>query len=175
VEAGERIARWALSTQYGFKLGWEPAACTDIERLKDRIIVTFSKEVKSSDDRPIEGFSIAGNDRHFYPAKAAYVKTLSENGKPVDDKKRIEVRNSLTADPVEVRYAWARNPLGNLVNVEMPIIPVPLFRSDNWDYPEAPYLPDEYAAHRASLKMMRKEAEELARLRIIREAEMILK
>ena len=72
VEAGERMARWALSTQYGFNLGWEPAVCTGIERLKDRIIVTFSMEVKSSDDRPIEGFSIAGSDRHFFPAKAIF-------------------------------------------------------------------------------------------------------
>jgi sialate O-acetylesterase len=174
VEAGERMARWALSTQYGFELGWEPAICTGIERQKDRIIVTFSKEVKSSDDRPIEGFCIAGSDRHFFPAKAAYVKTLNDKGEPVDDKKRIEVRNNLAVDPVEVRYAWARNPLGNLVNTDNPIIPVPLFRSDNWDYPEAPYLPDEYAVHRANLKKMRKQAEEMARLRIIREAEIII-
>lgn len=175
VEAGERMARWALSTQYGFSLEWEPAVCTNIERLNDRIIVTFNKEVKSSDDRPIEGFSISGDDRHFYPAKAAYVKTQDENGMLVDDKKRIEVRNSMIDNPLEIRYAWARNPLGNLVNVSMPIIPVPLFRSDNWDYPEAPYLPDEYAAHRANLKKLRKKASELARLRILREAEMIIK
>ena len=173
VEAGERMARWALSTQYGFNLGWEPAVCTGMERLKDRIIVTFSKAVKSSDDRPIEGFSMAGNDRHFFPAKAAYVKIKNEKGQPVDDKKRIEVWNSLTEDPMEVRYAWARNPLGNLVNEENRIIPVPLFRSDRWDYPEAPYLPDEYAAHRANLKILRQQAAEMARLRIIREAGLI--
>lgn len=77
-------------------------------------------------------------------------------------------------DPVEVRYAWARNPLGNLVNVDKPIIPVPLFRSDTWDYPEAPYLQDEYAAHRANMKMLRKQAEEMGRLRILREAELLL-
>jgi sialate O-acetylesterase len=175
VEAGERMARWALSTQYGFDLQWEPAICTGIERLKDRIIVTFSKPIKSSDDRPLEGFSIAGSDRHFFPGKAAYLKTQDENGQQVDDKKRIEVTNNLVIDPVEVRYAWARNPLGNLVNNDNPIIPVPLFRSDKWDYPEAPYLPDEYAAHRASLKTLRKQAMEMAGVRLIRESEMILK
>lgn len=172
VEAGERMARWALATQYGFDLVWEPAVCKGIERLKDRIVVTFSKEVKTSDDRPVEGFCIAGSDRHFFPAKAAYVKTKDENGKPVDDRTRIEVINNLVTDPVEVRYAWARNPLGNLVNSECPIIPVPLFRSDNWDYPEAPWLPDDYAAHRASLKTLRKQALEMARARIMMEAEM---
>jgi sialate O-acetylesterase len=165
------MARWALSTGYGFDLAWEPAICTGIERLKDRIIVTFSKEVKTSDDRPIEGFCLAGSDRHFFPAKAVYVKTKDDTGKPVDDRKRIELTHSLVADPIEVRYAWARNPMGNLVSSECPLIPVPLFRSDNWDYPEAPYLTDEYAAHRANLKNLRKEAMEMAKARIVREAE----
>jgi len=91
------------------------------------------------------------------------------------DKKRIEVMNSLTVDPVEVGYAWARNPMGNLVDEDYPVIPVPLFRSDKWDYPEAPYLPDEYTAHRTNLKMLRKQASEMAGVRLIREAEMILK
>lgn len=161
VETGERMARWALATQYGFDLVWQPAICTGIERLQDKIIVTFDKEVKTSDDRPIEGFCIAGSDRHFFPAKAAYVKTNDETGQLVDDKKRIEISNPLANDPVEVRYAWARNPLGNLVNLDCPLIPVPLFRTDNWDYPEAPYLPDEYAAHRANLKNLRKQAAEM--------------
>jgi sialate O-acetylesterase len=173
-EVAERMARWALSTQYGFDLKWEPAICKNAERLNDKIIITFDKEVKSSDDRPIEGFAIAGNDRHFFPAKAAYVKIQDEKGQQVFDKKRIEVWNNLCSDPVEVRYAWARNPLGNLVNLECPIIPVPLFRTDSWDYPEAPYSPDEYAEHRIRMKNLRKEAEEMTKLRIIKEAKQIL-
>ncbi len=175
VEAAERMARWALSTQYGFDLKWEPAICKNVERLKDKIIITFDKEVKTSDDRPIEGFAIAGNDRHFFPAKAAYVKTQNEQGKPDFDKKKIEVWNSLCNDPMEVRYAWARNPLGNLVNSECPIIPVPLFRTDDWDYPEAPYQPDDYAAHRIKMKNLRQQADDMARLRITYEAEQLLK
>jgi hypothetical protein len=175
VEVGERMARWALSTQYGFDLNWEPAICKRIERLKDKIIVAFNKEVKSSDDRPIEGFSIAGSDRHLFPAKAAYVKTKNEKGELVDNKKRIEVSNSLCTDPVEVRYAWARNLLGNLVNADDKIIPVPLFRTDSWDYPEAPYLPDEYDSHRKNLKILQKQAGDWAHRRIVNEAEQILK
>jgi len=175
VELGERIARWALSTQYGFKLGWEPAVCTGFEQLKDKFILTFNKEVKSSDDRPIEGFSIAGSDRHFFPAKAIYVKTQNEKGKLVDDKKRIEVSNLLAVDPVAVRYAWARNPLGNLINADDRIMPVPLFRTDNWHYPEAPFSSNEYAKHRNNLKILQKQAEEWARLRTILEAEHLLK
>ena len=174
-EAAERMARWALSTQYDLKLKWEPAICKNVERLKDKIIITFDKEVKTSDDRPVEGFAIAGSDRHFFPARAVYVKIQNEKGQPVFDKKRIEVWNDLCADPVEVRYAWARNPMGNLVNSECPIIPVPLFRTDQWDYPEAPYQPDDYTAHRIKMKNLRQQADEMARLRIIREAERLLK
>lgn len=173
-EVGERMARWALSTQYGFKLGWEPAICKNIERLKDRIIVTFSKEVKSSDDRPLEGFSIAGADRHFYPAKAEYVKVENEKGQKVNDKKRVVVWNDFVADPVELRYAWARNPLANLVSDADRIIPVPLFRTDHWDYPDAPYLPEELETFRQNQKLLQRQAEEHARIRIIREAEKLL-
>ena len=175
VEAGERIARWALATQYGLNLGWEPAFCVGVERLKDKIIVTFNKEVKSSDDRTIEGFSISGTNHHFFPAKAAYVIIQNEKGRSIVDKKRIQITNNQIVNPVQVRYAWARNPLGNLVNADNPIIPVPLFRSDTWDYPEAPYDPEEFAEYKANLKIMQKQAQEMAVNRIIREAEIILK
>lgn len=174
-EAGERMARWALSTLYGFDIEWEPAICKSIERLNNKIIVTFSKEVKSTDDRPIEGFSIAGADHHFFPARAAYFQTKNEKGQLIDDKSRIEVWNNLISNPLELRYAWARNPLGNLVNAKDRIMPVPLFRSDKWDYPEAPYLPDEFEKHRQNLKFLQQQAIELAHLRIISEAQQILK
>jgi sialate O-acetylesterase len=175
VEVGERMARWALSTLYGFNLGWEPATFVGIEKLKDKMIVTFSKEVKSSDDRPIEGFSIAGIDRHFYPAKAEYVKIQNEKGQKVNDKRRIVIWNDLVINPIELRYAWARNPLGNLVNDAERIIPVPLFRTDNWDYPEAPYLSSEYELYRQKQKTIQQQAEQLARIRIIQEAEKLIK
>lgn len=175
VELGERIARWALATQYGIKLNWEPAICTGIQRQKDKIIVIFNKAVKTSDDRPIEGFCIAGSDQHFYPSKAEFVKTKDKNGKWVENKMQIEVSNNLINDPIQVRYAWARNPLGNLVSDDSRIIPVPLFRSDDWDYPEAPHSPEEYSNHRTHLKSLRKKAEELAKNRIVGEAGMILK
>lgn len=137
--------------------------------------MTFSKEVKSSDDRPLEGFSIAGADQHFYPAMAEYLKVENEKGQKVNDKKRVVVWNDLVANPVALRYAWARNPLGNLVNDATRIIPVPLFRTDHWDYPDAPYLPEELEALRQKQKLLQRQAEEQARIRIIQEAEKLLK
>jgi sialate O-acetylesterase len=169
VVAGERMARWALSTQYGFNLEWEPAIVLDIERKENKIIISFNKNVKPSDDRPMEGFSIAGREQHFFPAKAEYVKIQNEKGKLVNDKSKVEVWNLLCNNPIEVRYAWARNPLGNLVNSDYRIISVPQFRTDNWGYPEAPYHSEEYANHRLRMKSLRQQAEELARDRKIKE------
>lgn len=174
-EAGERMARWALKTQYGFDLAWEPAICVGVDRLKDRIIVSFDREVKSSDDRPLDGFAIAGNNRHFFPAKADWLKIADDQGKPVYDKKKIEVWNSLVAEPVEVRYAWARNPLGNLVNSDARIIPVPPFRTDHWDYPEAPYSLEKIEEHSKMIRAMQQQAQEMARSRMIEEAKQVLK
>ena len=64
------------------------------------------------------------------------------------------VWNDLVENPIELRYAWARNPLGNLVNDAERIIPVPLFRTDHWDYPEAPYLNGEYEEYRKKQKIL---------------------
>ncbi|MCP4311534.1 MAG: sialate O-acetylesterase [Bacteroidetes bacterium] len=170
VELGERIARWALSTQYGFDLSWEPAAVMGVEIMDETLLITFSQEVKTSDDRPIDGFAVADSSGRFYPAWASYFETGEfQRGKPVYDKKRLVVGCPLVPDPVAVRYAWARNPLGNLVNAKDRIIPIPLFRSDHWDYPEAPYGNQEFDAHRERLRTLGQQAEAQTRNRIIRE------
>ena len=176
VELGERIARWALSSQYGFDLGWEPAICEDFEIQEGKILLSYNKELSTSDDRPVEGFAIADSTGDFYPARAAYLPTgQTERGRPVYDKKRLLVWSELVPYPLAVRYAWARNPLGNLVNAEERIIPVPLFRSDAWDYPEAPFGTQGLEAHRMQLKEMQFQAEERTRERIAREARQVVK
>jgi len=174
-EVSERLARWALSSLYGFDLGWEPLTFTHIERIENKIIITFSKEVKTSDDRPMEGFAVAGSNRLFSPAKAEYVIIENEKGEKIADKSKVQVWSNFVDKPLEVRYAWARNPLGNLINSGVRVIPVPAFRTDSWDYPEAPYLPDEYETHRLKLNEWRKKELERAKQRIKMEAELLLK
>lgn len=166
VQLAERIARWAMSTQYGFDVVWEPVLHEGTEIQVDKIIVTFNKKVKTSDDRPITGFSIAGKDGRFYPASAKFVKMQNSNGQMVDDRTRIEVWNDLCPEPAEVRYAWARNPMVNLIDNGARMMPVPLFRTDNWDYPEAPFTAEEIATHRITIQNMRKAATALAAERI---------
>jgi sialate O-acetylesterase len=168
--AGERAARWALSEFYEKSLPWEPARLLKYERKDVTMVISFDRMLKSSDDRPFEGFAIAGSDRHFYPADADfYVIGTGRNGKPEFDKTRIVVSSPLVEDPVAVRYAWARNPLGNMVDADSRIIPLPPFRTDDWEYPEAPYDPDGLIEHREVLRSLRNQAGEQAEERMIRE------
>jgi sialate O-acetylesterase len=67
----------------------------------------------------LQGFTIAGADKKFYPAKATIV----------GDK--VIVTSTDVANPVAVRYAWANNPVCNLYNgANLPASP---FRTDDWD------------------------------------------
>ncbi|NIP92902.1 MAG: hypothetical protein GWO24_05330 [Akkermansiaceae bacterium] len=87
-----------------------------------------------------------------------------------------------TATPGEnarVRYAWARNPLGNAVNSNHHerIIPIPSFRTDTWDWPEAPFenAGDEARnEHRQAVNRMRDQARRWSGERPILEAKALL-
>jgi len=96
------------------------------------------------------------------------------------DEKRLKVWSPLVQKPLAVRYAWARNPLGNVVNSQHHerIIPIPSFRTDDWDWPEAPFKSDGGDAedkHRKRRNEMRKKAEQWAKERTVLEARQVLK
>jgi sialate O-acetylesterase len=67
----------------------------------------------------IKGFEIAGQDQHFYYAKAFI------------DNNKVVVYNDEISKPVAVRYAWADDAgEANLYNKEgLPAVP---FRTDQW-------------------------------------------
>jgi sialate O-acetylesterase len=66
----------------------------------------------------LKGFTIAGADKKFYPARAF----ISGN--------TVRVSSGNVARPVAVRYAWANNPVCNLYNgAGLPASP---FRTDDW-------------------------------------------
>ena len=68
---------------------------------------------------PAIGFTIAGADKKFVPAKAA----ILPDG-------RIEVSSEAVAEPVAVRYAWADNPVCNMYSAAgLPLTP---FRTDDF-------------------------------------------
>lgn len=176
----ERLARWALGTQYNMSFGHEPAQVVDSSSDSpeaDRMVITFDREVTVVDGRPIAGMAIAGDDQRFYPAQARFaVKKKDDRGRDVLDFARIEVWSPLVKAPIAVRYAWARCPLGNLTNRDHmeKIIPVPSFRTDNWLRPDAPF-GDDRGETRRQLNESRKQAEADAKDRRLREAQLIIK
>ena len=178
----ERMARWALNTQYGVGTGWRPAQLVSHEKQGNTIVLKFDRAVQQTgqNGRPIEGMAIAGMDRHFYPASARFAVIKDKDNRDVTDHTRVVVWNDLIPDPQAVRYAWARNPLGNLCNsahMER-LIPVPTFRTDNWPIAFGP----EYDSGKAEgiakeakgdLQVLKKLAAELARKRKRQEAVML--
>ncbi len=162
VELGERMARWALATQYGYDFGWKPALPISVDITTDGMVIGFDKEVIVPDGRPIEGMALAGKDQKFYHSSATYlVSGKDDKGRDILDRTKIVVNNKKIKKPVACRYAWARNPLGNLTNAAQHerVIPVPPFRTDKWDWPEAPFAENkdpEFLKHREILREMKR-------------------
>ena len=71
----------------------------------------------------LQGFQVAGEDKTWHPATAKI------------DGKTVLVTSDVVAKPVAVRYAWAANPTGNLVNSAG--LPASPFRTDDWVTPES--------------------------------------
>ena len=141
VPAGERIARWALSSQYGFsRLDWKPPMIKDMKVDGDKIILSFDTNVAAVDDGSgIQGFAIAGKDRRFHPADAAYLETgKDDRGRPQYDRKTLVLTSMMVPEPVAYRYAWGRSPMGNLQVERNSDIPFATHRSDDWPMENIP-------------------------------------
>ena len=138
---GIRAARWALSRIYGLKVDWDAASLVSARPDGDVMVLTFDKPVMPDTLSVVpEGFAIAGADGMFYRAHAAF-ELIKEAGVRAmagrsHDAKKIYVWSPLVKEPVAVRYAWARSPLGNLKVNGKPWLPLPSFRTDPWDWPE---------------------------------------
>jgi sialate O-acetylesterase len=141
IPAGERIARWALATQYGFdrQLDWKPPMLTGMERLDGALLLHLDSEVGDPEDGAIEGFVIAGDDRRFHPASAAYAEKGEDGqGRMQFDRKQLVLTSPMVATPTHFRYAWGRNPLANLQATGNKDLPFATQRSDDWRMEEVP-------------------------------------
>ena len=157
---GVRAARWALNSIYDLRVNWQKAMLISAEPEGGRIVLTFDTPV-FPDDKSItlQGFSIADKSGKFYMASAEnhITKYQGKWGNKCDYKK-IYVSSPLVKEPVAVRYAWATSPLGNLKVNGKDYLPLPSFRTDNWDWPEAG--PDTDAVDRDASKKMATECSE---------------
>ncbi|HEY0868204.1 MAG TPA: sialate O-acetylesterase, partial [Fimbriimonas sp.] len=119
-DVGRRLALWALAKDYGKRIEYSGPLYRSLKAVgsEARIAFDHAKGLKSSDGRPIAGFSIAGEDRKFVWANAR----ISGD--------TVIVSSPQVPKPVAVRYGWSDNPDVNLVNgAGLPASP---FRTDDW-------------------------------------------
>ena len=126
-EVADMMVQRALQNVYGVN----PGVSLELPRLQSvqfeeggaRVTLTqVWSNLMSISARDIVGFELSGEDRQFHLAQAE-----------VDwDGQTIIVRCPEVADPVAVRYGW-RNWMGANLHKSNGI-PVPPFRSDDWEY-----------------------------------------
>ena len=141
IPAGERIARWALATEYGFarQLPWQPPMLVSMEQRDGSLLLTLDTEVGDPEEGAILGFAIAGEDRRFHPAQVAYLEVgQDDRGRPRFDRKQLVLTSPLVQQPIHFRYAWSRNPLANLQAIGNKDLPFATQRSDDWMLTEVP-------------------------------------
>ena len=141
IPAGERAARWALATQYGFEqeVLWKPPMLQEMERVDGTLVLKFDSDVGDPEDGAIHGFAIAGEDRRFQPVTAVHVTEGKDNrGRPKINRKKLVLASPLVSDPLHYRYAWGRNPLANLQATGNKDLPFATQRSDDWRMEEVP-------------------------------------
>src|SRR5437667_4147781 len=124
-EVGRRLALAARAIAYKENLEYSGPMFRQISSEGSRLRAWFdhagSGLASRGDPRgggSLTGFTIAGQDRRFVPAEALI------------DGATVVVSSPDVKDPVAVRYAWAGDPVSNLVNKEG--LPASPFRSDEW-------------------------------------------
>lgn len=123
VQAGERLAYFALKETYGI----EGIVCRgpELEEMTidgSEVKLTFTNDDGGLTDygKGYKLFEIAGADKKFYPATAKY------NSK----QKALIVSSQEVKKPVAVRYGFKDFVVGDLYNCYG--IPAPSFRTDDW-------------------------------------------
>ena len=172
--AGERLARWALATQYGISgLKWKPPMVENMEVSDGQIVLTLDEAADAVDDGgPVVGFAIAGEDRQFHPATAAHFVTgQDDRGRPRKDTRRLVLQSPMVPQPVHFRYAWARSPLGNLQVSRNTDVPFATQRSDNWPLEATPVLFGEQTPVKLDGRQKRQQQEALRALDQQRQAQ----
>ena len=117
---GRRWALQALKLAYGKKdLVASGPMCTGCEFKDGKAIVKFSdigSGLAIRGDEPLKGFAIASKDGKFVWAKASI------------DGNTVVLSADDVKEPAAVRYSWAENPIGNLINKEG--LPASPFKTD---------------------------------------------
>lgn len=184
IPAGERAAKWALVTRYGILKGrdaeeyWLPPTITKVEPMASALRLTMSTDMKTHDDSDgrMLGFAVAGKDGRYFPAEVNWFTDGTKGGRnKLQYEHNILIASSpFVPEPLYYRYAWARNPMGNIVNSRG--VPLPGQRNDDWNPEDSPGQaavshPPEEAAKKSATVQLRKELEQADMERRLKEAE----
>lgn len=120
-EVGRRLALLAQNMVYDIPIQAYGPMYKGFIKKEDAIIIHFS-EIGSGlaikGNNHLKGFSIAGSNQEFYWAKA------------VIQGEQVKVTCEQVKNPEALRYNWADNPDGNLINKDG--LPATPFRTDIW-------------------------------------------
>ncbi len=120
--AGERLGFWALAKTYGMDIPHRSPEVQSVEMEGRVAVITFEHTGNSgltSYGKEINNFTIAGEDKHFYPAKAAILGN------------KVYVFSPNVKNPVAVRYCFDDTSATEIFTVEGNL-PLSSFRTDNW-------------------------------------------
>ena len=130
IPVGERIACWALATQYGKNVRWLPPQIQEVTPANGGLVIKLDTDVSPYNDGPILGFAIAGKDGRFQPAKAERIDKNAGKGAPPNyDNTTVVLSSPLVPEPLYFRHAWSRNPMENLKSAGVPFAAQ---RNDSW-------------------------------------------
>lgn len=120
---GHRLFAAAMANVYGARrMVWSGPRYRAVRFEGPQAVVSFDHiegGLAARDGNELRGFAVAGQDREFHWAEAR----ISHGA--------VVVTSTNVAAPVSVRYGWANNPQGNLVNAAgLPAFP---FRTDHWN------------------------------------------
>jgi sialate O-acetylesterase len=133
IPAGERMASWALATQYGKNIRWLPPQLQEVRSTAGKLFLKLDTWAIPFHDGPIQGFAIAGKDGRFQPAKAEWFdRNAGKSGGPNWERSMVVLASPLVPEPLYFRYAWARNPLENLKSSDNVGLPFDTQRNDPW-------------------------------------------
>ena len=125
---GNRLAIAARAQTYGQKIAGSGPTYKEMQIDGQKITLSFDNVggglVKKYG--AVNGFTICGEDRYFYPANAALM----------EKDNTIVVYSDKVPKPVAVRFGWKNYPVLNLYNKDgLPAVP---FRTDNFPWTTAP-------------------------------------
>ncbi len=122
-DVAARLVRWALAKDYGIKIAYRSPELKSYEVVGGKIVLTldcFGSGLRTLDVAELKGFAISGEDKKWVPAQAKIV-----------GNDKIEVWSAQVPAPKAARYAWADNPVVNVLSRDG--LPVTPFRTDDYE------------------------------------------